>query len=107
MKLCRSCVWQEGLLVISITWTDKTLIAATENMISNTRRKAKKRWVLSREHHDSPVLCPYLDQLHVWLMAQFLELLIYLPSKFLLWVHIVLTFFELLKNLLAFLFCFL
>ena len=79
MKLCRSCVWQEGLLVISITWTDKTLITATENMISNTRWKAKKRWVLSREYHDSPVLCPYLDQLHVWLMAQFLELLIYLP----------------------------
>ena len=79
MKLCSSCVWQEGPLVTSITWTDKTLITATEIMISNTRWKAKKRWILSKQHHDSPVLCPYLDQFQVWLMARFLELLIDLP----------------------------
>ena len=48
MKLCSSCVWQEGPLVTSITWTDKTLITATEIMISNTRWKAKKR-ILSKD----------------------------------------------------------
>ena len=79
MKLCSSCVWQEGPLVTSITWTDKTLITAREITLSNTRRKAKKRWILPKQHRDSPVLRPYLDQFQVWLMAQFLELLIDMP----------------------------